>query len=110
MKKYLLISNGNTLIEYNGNKITDGFKEKRGFYGYLDSCYVVDAGSKLIHNDTVININKESVVMVMDGIGKRERELIVTQDKNLIDYYKRRQEYIERQQQEKTKCSDCHGC
>lgn len=99
MKKYLLLDNGNICVKGNGNKITDGFEKLRSNYGYIDNCYLLDAGSQLIYENTVTNIKKESVVMILDGIGKRDRELILSQDKGLIDYYKRRQEYIKQQQE-----------
>lgn len=83
----------------NGNKITDGFEKLRSNYGYIDSCYLLDAGSQLIYENTVTNIKKESIVMMLDGIGERNRELILSQDRGLIDYYKRRQEYIKQQQE-----------
>lgn len=111
MKTYLLLNNGEICIKSNGNKITDGFENVRRNFGYIDNIYLLDAGSQLIYENIVTNIKKESIVMMLDGIGERNRELILSQDRGLIDYYKRRQEYI-KQQQEKVRaeekvCKDC---
>lgn len=109
MKKYLLLDNGNVCIKSNGNKITDGFENIKSNYSYIDNIFLLDAGSQLIYENTVMNIKKESVIMMLDGIGKRNRELILLQDKGIIDYYKRRQEYIKQQEKvcAEEKCCKC---
>lgn len=105
MKRYLLLNNGEICIKSNGNKITDGFENVRRNFSYIDNIYLLDAGSQLIYENIITNIKKESIAMMLDGIGKRNRELILSQDKGLIDYYKRKQEYI-KQQQEKVRSEE----
>lgn len=107
MNKYI-ISKRNTLVKLDTDKLDVDHID----YSYdIDSIWFIEEDGVIVREGEEYEVKKDAVVLLMYRIGGEGKgEIIIINNNDLSNFYKRKKEYIEKERNRVSKEKICDSC